>query len=213
MLLSHHIQHLQTLNNGCLCIILGISLRNERRNTSIRAQAQQECIDTTLMQRQLCFLGHLARMDDHHMPKQLLLCFPARGSRPLGGPSLRWNDIICTDLHCFDAEDNWRQKTQDRFAWWQEVEDSAQTINSECETQVKEAKDKKKWRREKRSAEEADALVCPEEGCTFVARNTFGLANYCHQQHSLLLSVVCPHCQESFAPLGIKNHARRCSKK
>ena len=74
VLLSHQVQCLQAFNNRYLCIILGISLQKERRNTSIRAQMQQEGIDNTLMRRRLCFLGHLARMDDHHLPKQLLLC-------------------------------------------------------------------------------------------------------------------------------------------
>ena len=75
-----------------------------------------------------------------------------------------------------------------------------QTINRTHETNEKEAKDENMWRREERSAEKADALVCPEEGCTFVVRNTSGLANHCRQQYSLLRSVVCPHCQKSFIP-------------
>ena len=125
-------------------------------------------------------------------------CSWFNGSRPFGGPCLRWNDIIRADLRHLNAEDNWCQKTQDRIAWWQEVEDAAQIINSEYETQEKKAKDEKKRRREERLAKEADALVCPEEGCTFVARNTSGLTNHCHQWHSLLHSVICPHCQESF---------------
>ena len=88
-LLSHHARCLQAFNNRCLRIILGISLWKERRNTPIRAQVRRECIDTTLMQHRLRFLGHLARMDDHRVPTQLLLCTPAHGSRSLGGPCLR----------------------------------------------------------------------------------------------------------------------------
>ena len=45
------------------------------------------------------------------------------------------------------------------------MEDAAQTINNEHKTQEKEAKDENKQRRE-----EADLLVCPEEGCTFMAQ-------------------------------------------
>ena len=92
------------------------------------------------------------------------------------------------------------RRHKNHVAWKQEVEDAAQTINSERETQEKETKYENKRRREEQSAEEADALVCPKEGCTFMARNTSGLANHCHQQHSLLRSVVCPHCQEFVAP-------------
>ena len=52
------------------------------------------------------------------------------------------------------------------------MEDATQTINSECKTQEKETKDESKRRREERSAEKADALVCPEEGCTFALQTT-----------------------------------------
>ena len=62
-----------------------------------------------------------------------------------------WNDIICADFRRLDAEDNWRQKALDRVAWWQEVEDAAQTINSKHKTQEKEAKDENKQRREERT--------------------------------------------------------------
>ena len=145
---SHYVRRIQAFNNRCLCINLGISLWKERRNTSIRAQVQQEHIDTTLMRCRLYFLCHLAGIDDHGVPKQLLLCTPAHGSRPLGEPCLRWNDIVRANLHRLDAENNWCQKAQDHVAMRQEVEDATQTINSERETQEKEAKDENKWRRE-----------------------------------------------------------------
>ena len=49
--------------------------------------------------------------------KTTALCTPAHGSRTLGGPCIRWNDIIPTDLRRLDAKDNWCQKTQDQSEW------------------------------------------------------------------------------------------------
>ena len=88
------------------------------------------------------------------------------------------------------------------------MENAEQTTNSKCKIQEKEAKEDNKRRREEQSAEEADALVCPEKGCTFMTQITSSLENHCRQRHCLLLSVVCSHYQESFTSQGIHNQTK-----
>ena len=68
----------------CLRIILGTSLREERRNTAIRKLAKQQRISSVLMKKRqqrissvlmkkrLCFLGHMEHMKDEHVPKKHL---------------------------------------------------------------------------------------------------------------------------------------------
>ena len=80
----------------------------------------------------------------------------------LVAPCQRWNEIIHNHLRRLNAKYNWHQKAQDRVAWWQEVEDAAQIINSKHETQEKETKYKNKQKKEELSAEDTDALVCPD---------------------------------------------------
>ena len=48
-----------------LKIILGVSLREEKRNTAIRKLAKQQRVSSVLMRKRLCFLGHLERMKDN----------------------------------------------------------------------------------------------------------------------------------------------------
>ena len=82
----------------CLRIILGISMWDIKRNTTIRKLARMPRMSTILSQRRLRLLGHLACIDDHCLPKKLLVSAPAGGSRAVGGQTLRWNDLISRDL-------------------------------------------------------------------------------------------------------------------
>ena len=115
-LLSHYLRHLQAFDNIGHCITLGISMWKKRRNTYIGEQVRVERIETTLMIHRLCFLGHIAHMDDC-IPKQLLVCAHARGLRALGGQCQRWKDVIHTDLHHLDSEKKWCQKPQNHSVW------------------------------------------------------------------------------------------------
>ena len=92
VLLQSQIHRLQGFVMRCLRIILGISLRENKRNTTIRKLARQQRLSSVLSQRRLRLLGHLSRMDDNRVPKQLLVCAPIGGSRTAGGQKLRWND-------------------------------------------------------------------------------------------------------------------------
>ena len=51
-----------------------------------------------LKQKRLRWLGHLCRMEDGRIPKDLLFGELATGTRPLGRPSLRFKDICKQDL-------------------------------------------------------------------------------------------------------------------
>ena len=60
-----------------------------------------------VMKRRLEWLGHLARMPDHRIPKICLFSWLPQ-PRPRGGPRLRWRDIIRKDLKAIGvSEDRW----------------------------------------------------------------------------------------------------------
>ena len=143
------------------------------------------------------------------MPKQLLICTHACGSKTLGGQCKKWKDVIHTDLHRLGAENNYRQKAQDHSLWWQDVEDAVLARNTVEEIR-EEMKDKSKRRREQHAAGAVESLVCPVRGCSFMTCNTSGLVNHHCQWYSTLRSVLCLYCQGLFAPEGIKNNVHRC---
>ena len=67
------------------------------RNTSIRKMAQQR-VSSIVSQWRLRLLGHIVHMDDHWLPKQLLVSAPYGGSRAVGGQKSHWNDLVQRDL-------------------------------------------------------------------------------------------------------------------
>ena len=92
VLLEPHVRRLESFIIRCLRIILGVSVRQKKRHTTIRKMAKQQRISSILTQRRLRFLGHLSRMPDERLPKQLLASGPVGGKRSAGGQKRRWNE-------------------------------------------------------------------------------------------------------------------------
>ena len=85
VLLEPFVRRLEFFVVRCLRIILGISVRQKKRHTTIRKMAKQQRISSLLTQRRLRFLGHLSRMSEDRLPKQLLVSAPVGGKRTAGG--------------------------------------------------------------------------------------------------------------------------------
>ena len=70
-------------------------------------------IGVLLMQCCLCWLGHVARMGDNRLPKQLLL-EKLLIVRPSHGPRLRWRDVVLRDIQRLGLDAlNWYDVAQD----------------------------------------------------------------------------------------------------
>ncbi len=64
----------------------------------------EESLEDIVIARRLRWLGHLARMDDHRLPKKILFgwlpqCRPAHGTR------MRWRDRVRKDLKKFNIDE------------------------------------------------------------------------------------------------------------
>ena len=75
-----------------------------------------ETIETKLMKRRLEWLGHLARMKDHRLPKICLFGWLPQ-TRSSGGPRRRWRDLAKKDLKAVQVGKDWYSVTQDRGKW------------------------------------------------------------------------------------------------
>ena len=75
---------------------------------------------TLLKQRLLRWLGHVVRMPDGRIPKDLLYGELVQGNRPRGGPQLQYNDICKWDLKASGMDLNrWETLTSEHSAWRQ----------------------------------------------------------------------------------------------
>ena len=71
-----------------------------------------------LSQRRLRWLGHVSRMDDNRIPKDILYGELATGTRPTGRPALRLRDVLKRDLKAggFDPSEL-ELAASDRSGW------------------------------------------------------------------------------------------------
>ena len=75
-----------------------------------------ETAEDSLMAQRLRWLGHLERIEDHRLPKQLLHAW-LPSARPAHRVRLRRKDRILKDLKMVGLTSTWSQLTQDRQKW------------------------------------------------------------------------------------------------
>ena len=76
-----------------------------------------------LSQRRLRWLGHVHRMEDGRIPKDILFGELAMGRRPVGRPALRFKDVCKRDLKLTDINTgSWESLAEDRSGWRQAVQ-------------------------------------------------------------------------------------------
>ena len=92
----------------CLRRILGISWEDKVPNTEVLSRANLPTMFTLLRQRRLRWLGHVRRMDDGRIPKDLLYGELAAGKRKTGRPQLRFRDVCKRDIKALQMDpDHW----------------------------------------------------------------------------------------------------------
>ena len=84
VLLEHYVCRFESFLIHCLRII-GISVREQKRHTTIGKMAKQQGISSILLQRHLRFLGHLLRMSIDCLLKHLLVSVPVGCECAVGG--------------------------------------------------------------------------------------------------------------------------------
>ena len=97
-----------------------------------------------MKQRRLCWLGHVMRMADGRIPKDLLYGELVQGKHPRGRPRLRYKDICKRDLKALGMDLNrWETLTSEHSAWRQAVHHSLSQFE---ETLVQQAEAKRQSR-------------------------------------------------------------------
>ena len=210
VLLEPQIHRLQSFVMRCLRSILGVSLWDGKRDTSIRRSTHLQRISTVLTQRRLRLLGHIMRMGEDRLPRKLLVCAPSHGKRSAGGQKMRWNDQVLRDLKSCNLEVDWRTLTQDRSEWRGRIRSETSDLNDTREAAEKHRKDEQRHRREARQTASDLALLCTEEGCSFSALSHAGLVNHQRQKHGPSFTGQCKFCHKAFNRQGLHNHERFC---
>ena len=98
--------------------ILGISWQDKVTNADVLSRAGLPTKYTLPRQRRLRWLGHVRRMEDGRIPKDILYGELALGRRTTGRPHLRYKDVCARDMKAVGIDSmSWEGLAADRTGW------------------------------------------------------------------------------------------------
>ena len=173
---QRHVRKLNHFHTKCLRRILGIKWQDKIPDTMVLSQAGIPTINTILMQAQLRWAGHVARMPDHRIPKQLMFGELANGKRSIGGQKKRFKDSIKSALKEFAIDHvGWEQAAQDRSSWRSVLHKGA--TQSEAR-RSKSAEEKRQARKAKINRIDVSEATIPCPHCPRMFRARIGLISH-----------------------------------
>ena len=111
-------KRLNSFHLRCLRRILSIRWQDKIPNTVVLERAGPPSIFMLLSQRRLRWLGHVRRMADGRIPKDLLYGELSRGARSRGRPRLRFKDTCKRDLKSASIDiQSWESLAESRDSW------------------------------------------------------------------------------------------------
>ena len=111
-------KRLNTFHLRSIRRILGITWQDRVSNAVVLSRAGLPSMYTLLRQRRLRWLGHVCRMEDGRIPKDILYSELASGKRNTGRPQLRFKDVCKRDMKALDiATESWEDLAADRTRW------------------------------------------------------------------------------------------------
>lgn len=160
-----------------------------------------------ISERRLRWLGHVSRMSDGRIPKDILYGELAEGTRARGRPILRFKDVCKRDMKAGNMDpDSFGELTVDRSGWRQSVKSCV--ANAE-KTRLHEAEEKRA-KKKKSKSETTDSTTdktplssffCPY--CTQGFQKQNALYSHLRTHHrscvdwssGSLTTYSCPHCR------------------
>ena len=139
-------QKLRTAHHRMLLRILGAWCRSQdHRILSYHLALQRtgcESIETTVRTRRLLWAGALTRMDDHRLPRRIMVgALENPGRRGRGGKEREWTDCVADDLRLFGIGDGegWKTVALDPGKWWEVVMEGGRTFMATWRTEEERA--------------------------------------------------------------------------
>ena len=134
-LYARHTRKLEAFHLQCLRRILGVTWQDHVSYDSIFERTNTPSITSMLAKRQLKWVGHVIRMSDDSLPRQILYGQLHQGNRPPGGVKKRFKDQ-CNDLlkQCQIQPTALETLASDRVSWRRAVHEGAKQIENNLST-------------------------------------------------------------------------------
>ena len=129
----------------CLRKILKIKWQDRVSNPEVLKRSNSTTIMSLLLKRRLRWLGHVQRMDNTRIPKQLLFAELSSGTRQRGRPLLRYKDVCKSSLICAGINHTaWEPLAADRTAWRAITSEGAKAYEESLLSQMEERRQRRK---------------------------------------------------------------------
>ena len=116
-------------------------------DTDVLQKADVPSLMSVLRTRRMRWLGHVSRMDDSRIPKQVLYGELSEGSRTRGRPKLRFKDQCKTTLKELTIDEKeWEVVARDRSEWRYVVQSGARDYEVARTAHARESRQKRKER-------------------------------------------------------------------
>ena len=147
-------------------------------NQEILRRAELTCIEAMLNLAQLRWSGHVTRMDDSRLPKQLFHAELSTGKRHKGGQRKRYKDVLKSTLKAYNIPvDEWQALAQDQPAWRAAIRKGTKQF----ERSRLQSLDDKRSARKNRVPNPSTAVSC--QLCGKICASTFGLQAHMRKHH------------------------------
>ena len=118
VLYRKQIRLLERFHQRCLRSMMGIKWQEYVTNEEALKRASLPSLECTLLQQQLRWAGHVARMEDSRMPKAVLLGELREGKRKCGAPKKRYKDQLKQQLSLTEMPlHSWQQEANSCENW------------------------------------------------------------------------------------------------
>ena len=124
-------------------------------------------IEMIVRKMQLRWAGHVARMSDNRIPKQLLFGELTIGTRTVGRPLLRWKDSLKDTLKQSNiSTTHWQDTATDRSAWRRSIHDGLVLYDDSRRERNATKRARRHAARNATSSASQDAYMCRHCGRT-----------------------------------------------
>ena len=187
-------RRLNAFHMKCLRRILGIKWTDKVTNNDVLDQANVHSLTSIIRQQRLRWLGHVTRMDDNRIPKQILFGQLIEGTRRRGRPLLRYKDILRRDLLEADIDpDTYAELATNRPGWRMSVHSGIAASEERLRTKAEERRLERKRKEAIRHTLDAPSLsVFPCPHCQTVFKDQRGLYIHLRTNHRNLISWDAP---------------------
>ena len=160
---------LERFHMSSLQKILGITWRDKIPHRIILERTKCPSLEHLLKRNQLRWIGHVVRMPDNRLPKQLLYGELCEGRRSAGGQLKRFKDATkATMKACHIPASELEGLVQERSAWRSTVSVGLKRFEEERNAWLDARREKRHERRTRPN--NTNAIPCPECGRTFAAQ-------------------------------------------